>query len=97
MEYLEGTLRDWLRTRDRLPGHDIVSIASQVADAIDYAHSRGVLHRDVKPGNVLFESDPNGRVALSDFGIAVILGAVERTLRPQGASSRVRRVTWRRS
>ena len=44
-----------------------------------------------------FESDPNGRVALSDFGIAVILGAVERDMRPQGASSRIRRVTWRRS
>lgn len=81
IEYLGGgTLRDWLRTHDRLPGHDILSIASQVADAIDYAHSRGVIHRDVKPGNVLFESDPNGRVALSDFGIAVILGAVERDI-----------------
>jgi eukaryotic-like serine/threonine-protein kinase len=85
MEYLGGgTLRDWLRTHDRLPGHDILSIASQVADAIDYAHSRGVIHRDVKPGNVLFESDPNGRVALSDFGIAVILGAVERDITAAG-------------
>jgi eukaryotic-like serine/threonine-protein kinase len=81
LEYFRGgTLRDWLSTHDRLPGHDILSIASQVADAIDYAHSRGVIHRDVKPGNVLFESDPNGRVALSDFGIAVILGAVERDI-----------------
>jgi serine/threonine-protein kinase len=85
MEYFGGgTLRDWLRTHDRLPGQDIVSIASQVADAIDYAHSRGVLHRDVKPGNVLFESDANGRVALSDFGIAVILGAVERDITAAG-------------
>lgn len=85
LEYLRGgTLRDWLRTHDRLLGHDILSIASQVADAIDYAHSRGVIHRDVKPGNVLFESDPNGRVALSDFGIAVILGAVERDITVAG-------------
>lgn len=85
LEYLGGgTLRDWLRTHDRLPGHDILSIALQVADAIDYAHSRGVIHRDVKPGNVLFESDPNGRVALSDFGIAVILGAVERDITAAG-------------
>ena len=37
-----GTLRDWLRTHDRLPGRDIASIASQVADAVDYAHSRGI-------------------------------------------------------
>jgi serine/threonine-protein kinase len=85
LEYLSGgTLRDWLRTHDRLPGHDILSIARQVADAIDYAHSRGVIHRDVKPGNVLFESDANGRVALSDFGIALILGAVERDITAVG-------------
>ncbi len=85
LEYLSGgTLRDWLRTHDRLPGHDILSIASQIADAIDHAHSCGVIHRDVKPGNVLFESDPHGRVALSDFGIAVILGAVERDITAAG-------------
>jgi eukaryotic-like serine/threonine-protein kinase len=85
LEYLRGgTLRDWLRTHERLPGRDILSIASQLADAIDYAHSRGVIHRDVKPGNVLFESDPDGRVALSDFGIAVSLGAVERDITAAG-------------
>lgn len=81
MEYLAGgTLRDWLRTHDRIPGRDIASIASQLADAIDYAHSRGVIHRDIKPGNILFESDANGRVALSDFGIATLLGAVQRDI-----------------
>jgi len=85
IEYFAGgTLRDFMRTHDRLPGPDIVSVVSQVADAIDYAHSRGVIHRDVKPGNILFESDPYGRVALSDFGIAVILGAVERDITAVG-------------
>lgn len=81
IEYLGGgTLRDCLRTHDRLPGRDIASIASQLADAIDYAHSRGVIHRDIKPGNILFESDSFGRIALCDFGIAAILGAVERDI-----------------
>ena len=79
-----GTLRDWLRTHDRLPGRDIASIASQVADAVDYAHSRGIIHRDIKPGNILFESDAFGRIALCDFGIAAILGAVERDLTAEG-------------
>jgi serine/threonine-protein kinase len=78
VEYMAGgTLRDWLETHNRLPGPDVLSIASQLADAIDYAHANGVLHRDIKPGNILFESGPQGRVALNDFGIAAILGAFE--------------------
>ena len=85
LEFLGGgTLRDWLRTHDRIPGFEILSIASQLADAIDYAHSRGVIHRDIKPGNVLFDSVPEGRVALSDFGIAQILGAIERDITAAG-------------
>jgi serine/threonine protein kinase len=79
-----GTLRDWLRTHQALPGRDIASIASQLADGIDYAHSRGVIHRDIKPGNILFESDPYGRVALADFGIAAIMGAVQRDITAVG-------------
>jgi serine/threonine protein kinase len=81
MEYFGGgTLRDWLTTHDRLTGQDIFSIAGQVADAIDFAHSHGVIHRDIKPGNILFESNPHGRIALGDFGVAKIFGAVERDI-----------------
>jgi hypothetical protein len=96
IEYLGGgTLRDWLRVHDRLPGRDIASIASQLADAIDYAHSRGVIHRDIKPGNVLFESDPNGRVALSDLASRRSLAPSNATLLLLVASSTDRRATWR--
>lgn len=85
MEYLGGgTLRDWLRTHDHIPGPDISSIAGQIADAIDFAHACGVIHRDIKPGNILFESDPQGRVALGDFGVARIFGAVERDITATG-------------
>jgi serine/threonine-protein kinase len=81
MECLNGgTLRDLLESRDHLPGREILSISRQLADAIDYAHSQGVVHRDIKPGNILFESNAFGRVALSDFGIAQILGAVSRDI-----------------
>jgi eukaryotic-like serine/threonine-protein kinase len=81
LEYFGGgTLRDWLRTHDRIPGADLMAIAGQVADAVDYAHSRGVVHRDIQPGNILFASDPRGRIALGDFGIARILGAVIRAV-----------------
>jgi serine/threonine-protein kinase len=83
MEYFAGgTLRELLDSRDRIPGPDILSIAGQVADAIDFMHSHGVIHRDIKPENLLLESDPHGRIALSDFGIAQILGADEIMLTP---------------
>lgn len=81
MEYLSGgTLRDWLRSHETMQGSDVLSIVSQVGAAIDFAHSRGVVHRDIKPGNILFEDGPSDRVSLSDFGIAATLGAVQRDI-----------------
>jgi len=81
MEFLPGgTLRDLLQSRSIIPGKEVISIAEQIANAIDYAHTNGVVHRDIKPGNILFENNSHGRIALSDFGIAKILGAVERDI-----------------
>lgn len=78
MEYYRSrSLKEWLQTHDRIPGPDILSIATQVADAIDFAHSHGIVHRDIKPSNILIESDPRGRVVLSDFGVARVFGAVQ--------------------
>ncbi|HLA90094.1 MAG TPA: serine/threonine-protein kinase [Gemmatimonadaceae bacterium] len=69
MPYLGGgCLADDL-TKDRtIPPERIAGIASQVSCALDYAHRRGVIHRDVKPDNVLFDDD--GNAMLTDFGIA---------------------------
>ena len=78
LEFLPGgTLYDLIKNRDRIPGPEILSIAGQIADGIDHAHKNGRIHRDISPSNILFESDAFGRVAISDFGIAKILGAVD--------------------
>lgn len=69
MEFLEGqSLRDVLRQRGVLPAPEALRIAADVADALEYAHRHGVVHRDVKPDNVHLE--PDGRVVITDFGIA---------------------------
>lgn len=55
-----------------LPPHEVVEIAAAIAEALDYAHARGLLHRDVKPGNILLANPVAGRrrILLADFGIA---------------------------
>ncbi|MFG3114935.1 serine/threonine-protein kinase [Streptomyces sp. NPDC048197] len=71
MELVDGpSLDDALEERGPLDPREIARIGAQVMDALDAAHQVGVLHRDVKPGNVLL--DRTGRVVLTDFGIASI-------------------------
>ncbi|MEO7987817.1 MAG: protein kinase [Gemmatimonadales bacterium] len=68
MPYIEGeSLRDRLMCCGRPPVGEAVSIACEVADALEYAHHRGVIHRDIKPENILLS---NGHAVLADFGIA---------------------------
>jgi serine/threonine-protein kinase len=72
MPYVEGeSLRDRLMGRGRLPSPEAVSIACEVADALDYAHRRGVIHRDIKPENILIS---NGHAVVADFGVARAIG-----------------------
>jgi serine/threonine protein kinase, bacterial len=75
MDYVEGTDAGELlaeRYPNGMPADDVVRIISGVAEALDYAHQKGLLHRDVKPANILIANPdtPDERVLLADFGIA---------------------------
>jgi tRNA A-37 threonylcarbamoyl transferase component Bud32 len=73
MPYVEGeTLRDRLRRERQLSVADSLEITAQVAAALAYAHERGVVHRDIKPDNIMFSS---GRAVVADFGIARVFDA----------------------
>jgi serine/threonine protein kinase len=78
MRWIDGlSLLELLDREKRLPIGRAIHISSQVADALDYAHGRGVIHRDVKPANIMIE--PGDRATLTDFGIARVAGATQLT------------------
>jgi serine/threonine-protein kinase len=73
MPYIEGeTLRNKLDRETQLSIDESVRIATEVADALDYAHRNGVIHRDIKPENILLH---DGRPMVADFGIALAVSA----------------------
>ncbi|MBT2228858.1 Stk1 family PASTA domain-containing Ser/Thr kinase [Nonomuraea sp. NEAU-A123] len=78
MEYVPGkTLRDTLRDRGRLPAREALEIMIPVLAALGAAHQAGMVHRDVKPENVLLTDD--GRVKVVDFGLARAIEATNQT------------------
>jgi serine/threonine-protein kinase len=69
MEYVEGeTLRDVLRREGRLDPQRAMQLSADICGALDFSHRNGIVHRDVKPGNVMIT--PDGAVKVMDFGIA---------------------------
>jgi serine/threonine-protein kinase len=73
MEYVAGrTLKEYLQKRDILSLQFTAEMLGQVAEVLDFAHARGVVHRDVKPANVMLAED--GKIKITDFGIASLRG-----------------------
>jgi len=72
MEYISGrTLEDWLSAPGQRPALETgLNWVKQVAEALDYAHRRGIVHRDVKPANIIIT--PDGRAKITDFGVAKV-------------------------
>src|SRR3954453_2910370 len=76
MEYIEGrTLSEILRDTGPMPPERAAAVAEDIAGALGFAHRNGVIHRDVKPGNVMLS--PSGTVKVTDFGIARAVSTAE--------------------
>jgi len=78
MEYIRGgTLKDRLealaKQGERIPPSDVVKMTADIADALAYAHRQEMVHRDIKPGNIMLNED-TGRAVLTDFGIVKLIG-----------------------
>jgi serine/threonine-protein kinase len=74
---LHSRLAKLAAQHQRMAPDELIRIGANVAEAIDYAHQRGLIHRDIKPANVMI--NPQGQAVLMDFGIAKIMGSAAHT------------------
>ena len=83
MEYVKGrSLRQLIRTEGPLHPQRVAEIGAEIASALAFAHQNGVIHRDIKPGNVVIS--PSGQVKVTDFGIARAAGNAQEALTQTG-------------
>lgn len=87
MEYIDGiTLKEYLKQRNSaLTWKEVVHFATQVLSALDHAHSKGIVHRDVKPQNIMLQAD--GSIKMMDFGIARFSRAQSQTVSDKAIGS----------
>lgn len=87
MEFVDGLNLRQLEQSRKLTAEQALAIVPKICDALQYAHEEGVVHRDIKPGNILI--DTKGRVKIADFGLAKLLGKVAPDLTLTGSGHRM--------
>lgn len=84
MEYVDGmNLRQLVQAQKRIQPEEALTLIPKICEALQYAHEEGVVHRDIKPGNILISK--KGRVKIADFGLAKIAGRESKDSRLTGA------------